>query len=160
MRQLRGDLDRAQATLGLQAEAAAAAAASPLLGGRRLEASLDAENQPDPAASPSAASSVRSPVSSAKSTLTQQNQGLPAQGTQQPLDRAAAGQAEPADAEEKPGPSNRTAPSPDALPVPSASGSLLTCLEMSSCCNPLESQAGSCRHGPGWLQLSTSMSIN
>lgn len=131
LRQLRGDLDRAQATLGLQAEAAAAAAASPLLGGRRLEACLDAEDQPEPAASPSAASPIIPLVSSAKSTLTQQNQGLPAQGIQQPLIRAAAGQAEPEIAEAKAGPSNGTAPSPDALPVPSASGSLLTCLEIS-----------------------------
>ncbi|KAK9833096.1 hypothetical protein WJX74_007069 [Apatococcus lobatus] len=52
LRQLRGDLDRAQASLGLQAEAAAAAGAGPLLGGRRLEACLDAEDQSDPAASP------------------------------------------------------------------------------------------------------------
>ena len=138
LRQLRGDLDRAQATLGLQAEAAAAAGASPMLGGRRLEACLDAEDQPDPAAIPSAPSHVRSPVSSAESALKQQTQGLPAQGRQQPMGRAATGQAEPEDAGEKAGPSNRTAPSLDSLPVPSASGSLLTtCLETSSVGTPL-----------------------
>ena len=47
LRQLRGDLDRAQASLALPAAEAAAEGSSPQLGRRRLEACLDAENRPD-----------------------------------------------------------------------------------------------------------------